>query len=400
MKLLVIGAGMMGTSAAYDMARSAGVRQVTIADLDKKLANRAAQRVRDSADSDVKVVAARLDASDLKAAGKLLARHEGALSCVPYLFNLGLAKAAIAGRCHFADLGGNNTVVRKTLALADKAQKRDIALAPDCGLSPGMASVLAGDLYRRLTADSKASAGRAPGVRFKAPYVDALRLYVGGLPALPKPPFRYQLVFSVEGLINEYSEPARVLKNGKLTVIDPLTEPEPFHMDGFEELVGFHTSGGTSTMPETFAGKVGECFEKTLRYPDHFPFIRGLYDLGLFSSKKRKLGGHKFSPRQITSELMCEKFAGNQPDVTVMRIEAQTGGRKIAYEMVDHYDKATRLTSMMRTTAWPASAVLQMLVDGTIVKRGAILQETDVPAKEFLEGMKQRGIDLKFVDGR
>ena len=388
MKLLVLGAGMMGTSAAYDMARSAGVSQVTIADLDKKLAKQAAARVQEAANSGVKVTAAQLDTADTKAAEKLLARQEGALSCVPYFFNLGLAKAAITARCHFADLGGNNTVVRKTLALASKAEKRGVALAPDCGLSPGMASVLAGDLYRRLTADSKS----------KKPYVDALRLYVGGLPANPKPPFRYQLIFSIEGLINEYSEPARVLKNGKLTVIDPLTEPEPFHMKGFEELIGFHTSGGTSTMPETFEGKVGECFEKTLRYPDHFPFIRGLYDLGLFSSDKRKLAGHKLSPRQITSELMCEKFAGSEPDVTVMRIEAEANGRKISYEMVDHYDDTTHLTSMMRTTAWPASAVLQMLVDGTIAKRGGILQETDVPAQDFLDGMKQRGIEIKFID--
>jgi lysine 6-dehydrogenase len=386
MKLLVIGAGMMGTSAAFDMARSAGVTHVTIADVDKKLATGAADRVQETARTGVNVTAARLDATDTAIAGKLMSKHEGALSCVPYFFNLGLAKAAISANCHFADLGGNNVVVRKTLALSSRAEKRAVAIAPDCGLSPGLASILAGDLFRLLTADSPSN----------TPYVDALRLYVGGLPAEPKPPFRYQLVFSVEGLINEYCEPARVLKNGKLTVIEPLTEPEKFQMEGFEELVAFHTSGGTATMPETFEGKVGECFEKTLRYPEHFPFIRGLYDLGLFSSEPKKIGGHKIAPRQVTSALMCERFAGSDPDVTIMRIEAEASGRKIAYEMVDHYDADSGLTSMMRTTAWPASAVLQMIVDGTIDKRGAILQETDVPIEPFLKGMKERGIPIQF----
>ena len=133
----------------------------------------------------------------------------------PYFLNLGLARAAIEARCHFADLGGNNTVVRQELALAKKAEKRGVALAPDCGLSPGMASILGGELVRRL-------GGRA----------DALKLYVGGLPLRPTAPFHYQLVFSVEGLINEYVEPARILRKGKLTMIDPLTEPEEFQIAG------------------------------------------------------------------------------------------------------------------------------------------------------------------------
>ena len=376
---------MMGKSAAFDMARSEAVTHVTVADQDGKLAKKVAEFVTANASKGVKVVAAKLDAANQGAAEKLMSKHDGTLSCVPYFFNLGLAKAAVKASCHFADLGGNNTVVRQTLALAKKAEKRGIALSPDCGLSPGMASILAGDLFRRITAEAK------------KPYVDALRLYVGGLPAKPKAPWRYQLVFSVEGLINEYSEPARVLKGGKLQVIEPLTEPEDFDINGFERLVAFHTSGGTSTMPETFEGKVGECFEKTLRYPEHFPFIRGLYDMGLFSSEPRKINGHKITPRQVTSDLILEKFAGDDADVVIMRIEAQVGGRKIAYECVDRQDKKTQLTAMMRTTAWPASQVLQMLCKGTIAKRGAIYQETDVPADTFVSEMRKRGIELELL---
>ncbi|HEY0564189.1 MAG TPA: saccharopine dehydrogenase NADP-binding domain-containing protein, partial [Terriglobales bacterium] len=93
MKLLVLGAGMMGSSAAYDMARSVGVTQVTIADVDKKLANRTADRIGEGARTGVKVTAVKLDAADTDAAEKLMAKHDGALSCVPYFFNLALAKA-------------------------------------------------------------------------------------------------------------------------------------------------------------------------------------------------------------------------------------------------------------------------------------------------------------------
>jgi lysine 6-dehydrogenase len=378
MKLLVIGAGMMGSSAAYDMARCARVSSVTLADADTRRAKDAAKRINKMVPGK-KVEATGIDASSRRDAIKKMRGHDGTLSAVPYFYNLGLAEAAIEAKSHFADLGGNNTVVRKELALDKKAAKNGVGIAPDCGLSPGMASILGGELMRRI-------GGKA----------DALKIYVGGLPQNPKPPFNYQLVFSVEGLINEYAEPARILRKGKLITIEPLTEVESFKIPGFTELEAFHTSGGTSTMPETFGKNIGECFEKTLRYPGHFQMIRSLYDLGLFSSNKRKVGKLEIAPRAVMSDLMVEKFTGNEPDVTVMRVEAHRDGQVAAFTMIDKYDTEKKLTSMMRTTAWPASVVLQMMVGGEITKRGAVLQERDVPAQQFLNEMAARGVDLVY----
>jgi len=393
MKLLVIGSGMMGSAAAYDMASQDHVESVTLSDADARRAKDVSARV-NHLTGGKKVRAAALDASKEKDAARLMRGHDGALSAVPYFLNLGLAKAAITAGCHFADLGGNNTVVRQELALARKAEKRGTALAPDCGLSPGMASILGGELVRRLD-------GRA----------DALKLYVGGLPEKPMPPFHYQLVFSVEGLINEYVEPARILRKGKLTTIEPLTEPEEFHMDGFAPLVAFHTSGGTSTLPETFEGHVGECFEKTLRYPGHYDLLCELKDLGLFSSEKMKIGHAEISPRAVMSRVFEGKFAGKGPDVCIMRLEAHESvrapgvrgllggklkGRVATFTMVDHYDPKSDMSAMMRTTAFPASIVLQMMCSGAIEKRGAVLQERDVPADRFLQEIERRGIKVDY----
>ena len=162
MKLLVIGSGMMGSAAAFDMARTSQVDSATLADSDAKRAREVATRV-NRITASRKVRAVELDARNQKAAAKLMRGHDAALSAVPYFLNLGLARAAVDARCHFADLGGNNTVVRQELSLSKRAESRGVAVAPNCGLSPGMASILGGELVRRL-------GGRA----------DALRLYVGG----------------------------------------------------------------------------------------------------------------------------------------------------------------------------------------------------------------------------
>ena len=393
MKLLVIGSGMMGSAAAYDMARQDHVDSVTLADSDRQRVKDVAARVNRIA-GNKKVRAVALDASKEKEAARLMKGHDGVLSAVPYRLNLGLAKAAISAGCHFADLGGNNTVVRQELALAKQAEKKGVGIAPDCGLSPGMASILGGELVRRLD-------GRA----------DALKLYVGGLPEKPMPPFHYQLVFSVEGLINEYVEPARILRKGKLITIDPLTEPEEFHMEGFAPLVAFQTSGGTSTLPETFEGRVGECFEKTLRYPGHYDLLCELKALGLFSNEKMRVGNVDIAPRALMSKVFEGKFAGKGPDVCIMRLEAHESikapgirgllggklkGRVATFTMVDHYDPKSDMSAMMRTTAFPASIVLQMMCMGAVSKRGAVLQERDVPADSFLEEIERRGIKIDY----
>jgi lysine 6-dehydrogenase len=384
---------MMGSGAAYDMAWQPQVSAVTLADNDLRRARDVAERVnRITAGRKVKAVG--LDAANVRAAARLMRGHAAALSAVPYFLNLGLAKAAVEARCHFADLGGNNTVVRQQLALAAKAAKSGVAIAPDCGLSPGMASILGGELVRRL-------GGRA----------DALKLYVGGLPEKPMPPFHYQLVFSVEGLINEYVEPARILRKGKMTTIEALTEPEEFQMPGFPPLVAFHTSGGTSTLPESFEGRVGECFEKTLRYPGHYDLLCELKELGLFSSEKMSVSGVEIAPRAVMSRIFEGKFAGKGPDVCIMRLEAHESvrahgvrgllggklkGRVASFTLVDHYDPKTDMSAMMRTTAFPASIVVQMLASGIIEKCGAVLQERDVPADRFLDEMEERGIHVQY----
>lgn len=377
MKLLVIGAGMMGSAAAYDMACSPQVESVTLADNNRERVCEAADHVNRIARA-AKVKAVTLDASDKHAAAELMKGHDGVLSAVPYFFNFGLAQAAVEVRCHFADLGGNNTVVRQEISLGEQAALRRVSLAPDCGLSPGMASILAGELMRRL-------GNRA----------DALKIYVGGLPLNPKPPFNYQLVFSVEGLINEYVEPARVLRKGEIDVIEPLTEPEDFHMDGFPALVAFHTSGGTSTLPETFQGKVIECFEKTLRFPDHYRMLVQVKNLGLFSSQRMKINGAEVAPRAVTAKLFEEKFSGADPDICILRVEAHKSATITSFTIVDRYDEQTGMSAMMRTTAFPASIVLQMMVSGAISRRGIVLQEQDVPAEPFIAEMERRGIRIE-----
>ena len=159
MKILVIGSGMMGRAAAYDMARSEGVKAVTLADNNAERLDQAVTEVNQLAGGH-KVSGLPFDAADTGAALEVMRGHDGVLSAVPYFYNLGLVKAAIRAGCHFADLGGNNTVVQQEFKHEMQAHAAGVAIAPDCGLSPGMASVLGGELLRRI--GGKAASRRRP----------------------------------------------------------------------------------------------------------------------------------------------------------------------------------------------------------------------------------------------
>src|SRR6516225_596620 len=112
------------------------------------------------------------------------------------------------------------------------------------------------------------------------------------------------------------------------------------------------------------------------------------------------------------AKLFEGKFAGKGPDVCIMRLEAHESirahgvrgllggrlqGRVATFTMVDRYDPKTDMSAMMRTTAFPASIVVQMLASGAISKRGSVLQERDVPADLFLEEIEKRGIKIDYA---
>ena len=149
-----------------------------------------------------------------------------------------------------------------------------------------------------------------------------------------------------------------------------------------------------------------------MRYRGHLAMLRALYDLGLFSKEKKKLGQVEVSLRELTARLFEERFAGTEPDLTILRVEAhekRPGGlrallaekrpaRVLSFTLVDRSDPRTGMTSMMRTTAWPASIIVQMLAAGDIAKRGAVRQELDVPAEAFLGAMARRGIQVHYEE--
>jgi len=400
MRILVLGAGRMGYGAAFDLIHnSPGVEAVTVADFHLDKAEEVAAKV-----GTRRITAKQIDASDYGATVELFRGHASVISCVNYWYNESLSKAAIETGANFCDLGGNNYVVDAQLALDAEAKAADINIIPDCGLAPGMVSILA--MHGAKQFDQ----------------LDELHIRVGGLPQNPQPPLDYQLVFSVEGLINEYVETARVIRDGKITEVPSMTECESLSFENFPPLESFQTSGGTSTLPDTFLGKIKELDYKTIRYAGHCEKFKTMIDLGLCSSDEMVVDFQKVKPRKLFGDLLQKHLPADGPDYVLVRLEfigkkaetrpvgsvpdatsqvttpshstLRTPQSTLIYDIVDKQDEHTGLSAMMRTTAFPASIIAQMIACGDVLMRGATPQEKAIDPDKFVAELERRNINI------
>ncbi|HJQ38486.1 MAG TPA: saccharopine dehydrogenase C-terminal domain-containing protein [Thermoanaerobaculia bacterium] len=377
MRMLVLGAGRMGLGAVHDLVSQPDVDGVTVADFDRTKADAIAARYPG------KVTGAQIDCNDHDAVVALMRGHASAISCVNYWLNVGLAKAAIEAGTHFCDLGGNNDVVDAELALDTEARAAGVNIIPDCGLAPGMVAVLVAHGAQQFTK------------------LDEVHIRVGGLPQHPRPPLDYQLVFSVEGLINEYIEPARVIRDGKVVTVESMTEVEALEFPPpFGTMEAFQTSGGTSTLVETFLGNVQALDYKTIRYPGHCAKFKTMIDLGLCSSQLLEVDGVRVKPRRVLGELLVKNLPHDEPDVVLVRVEFVGDGRTLRYDIIDRFDPETGLSSMMRTTAFPASIVALMMARNQTSSKGALPQERCIPPDAFMQELAARKIDVMITETR
>jgi lysine 6-dehydrogenase len=377
MKMLVLGAGRMGLGAVHDLAAQSDVTEVTVADADAEKARAIAERIKGG-----KVRAVHLDVKDQPAVIGLMRGHAAVISCVNYWLNERLATAAIEAGTNFCDLGGNNDVVAAELELDGEAKAAGVCVIPDCGLAPGMVAVLVAHAAARFEE------------------LGGIHIRVGGLPQNPKPPLDYQLVFAVEGLLNEYVEPARVIRGGKVVTVESMTEIEALEFPPpFENMEAFQTSGGTSTLPETFFGRVQDLDYKTIRYPGHCEKFKAMIDLGLCSSEPIVVDGKPAVPRRVFGDLLVRNLPHDEPDVVLVRVEVsgrvEGEEKRLRYDIVDRYDPVTGLSAMMRTTAFPASIVALIMARGQTTEKGALPQERCIPPDLFMRELALREIRVQ-----
>ena len=379
----VIGSGRQGTAVAFHLATWGATERVLLADRDMEVASQASARVNQLIGRDV-AFPRHVDVSDSHLLADTLASVEVIVCAVPYSMILACTRAAIEAGTSMVDLGGHTETVLQQLELDGSATAAATTIVPDCGMGPGMSNTMGLAALERLQL-----AGATPR---------ELRLWDGGLPQDPPPPWGYVASFNIEGLTNEYDGEAVFLREGRVTKVRSLTELEHVVFDGLGTLEAFVTSGGTSILPYALEGTLDTFENKTCRYPGHFERFRAFRDLGLFSEQVVVIDGVPIRPRDLYHVLLGAQIHGDRvQDVCVIR--ARAAGEKdgatmtATLELVDHYDAETGFTAMERVTGGHAAIMATLIARGAIPPGVRSLERT-VPARIFLEEARGRGFTI------
>jgi len=379
MKVVVLGAGLMGKEIVRDLVNGDKVEKVILADVSIEKAQEVLNVINQTGKIEIVQFNAECD-EDLR---NVIQRGDVVINALFYKFNERVARAAIDMGKHAVDLGGHiGGITEKILQLNDEAAAKGVTIIPDLGVAPGMVNILTG--YGASKLDE----------------VESIKLFVGGIPTEPKPPLHYTRVFSLEGVFDHYTEPSKMIQKGELTEVESLTGIEPIYFDDFGVLEAFYTSGGISTLYKTFPN-VKTLEYKTIRYKGHADKFKLLAELDLLSKDNFvEVDGQQISVRTVMREALKKKLQlGKKVDAVLLRaiISGQQKDEQITYEyeMVVRKEVEANITAMARATANTVSVVAQMIGEGVITERGVKPPECVVPGELFIKEMAERGVTIK-----
>ena len=377
MRMLVLGAGLQGSACAYDLLAHTE-HDVVLADLNVDHLPAFLQPYIGGRLTPVAV-----DANDRTGIRRVMEGVSATMSAFPYYFNLGMSVAAVESGSHFCDLGGNTDIVLEQKQVAPRAAASGVSVVPDCGLAPGMVNILAEHGIRQLDVVRKVT------------------IKVGGLPQKPQPPLNYQVVYSLEGVLDYYTTLSWVVRDGRQMQVKALSEIEELEFPGAGTLEAFHTAGGLSTMAQRYEGKIPTMEYKTLRYPGHARMMEAMRDIGLFGMEPVNVKGVPVVPRDLfiaTVGPTLRKDYRESPDLVALRVEVEGTDRGddvlLRFDLLDRYDADTGITAMMRTTGYSLAITGALQAEGKI-KPGVWTPDEAMPAREYIAALAGRGVVIQ-----
>ena len=341
MRIALLGAGHIGQTIARLLSVS-GDYELTVLDRDVDALARLAP---------LPLHGHAADTSDPAVLLRALRGQQAVINALPYHLATMAATQARAAGCHYFDLTEDVAATRAIQRLADGA---NTAFMPQCGLAPGFIGIVAHHLTQGFDT------------------LQDVKMRVGALPAFPTNALKYNLTWSVDGLINEYCHPCEAIHDGELTALLPLEGLEHFSLDGVE-YEAFNTSGGLGTLCTTLAGRAQNLDYKSVRYPGHRALMKVLLEELQLKHDTETLKA--IMRRAIPSTmqdvvLVFVTVSGMRAGSLVQEVFA----RKIFAERADALGRAAQ-SAIQITTAAGVCAAVDLFREEALPQRGFIRQE-------------------------
>ncbi len=333
MKIVVLGGGRVGNAIVRDLAAEEDF-SVLVVDVDPVAVERLTEYGADG------VVA---DLSDPKTVSQAVADADLVVSAVPGFMGYATVERVLQEGHPVVDI---SFFREDAFGLDDLAKEAGVPCLVDCGVAPGLSNMILGRLEEHL--DETYS----------------YRCLVGGLPVERAWPWEYKAPFSPGDVIQIYTRPARLRRQGVEITLPALSEVELVEFPGLGTLEAFNTDGLRSLLKTC---KTPEMVEKTMRYPGHAEKMQMLRQAGFFSTENILVASGEARPRDVTEALLIGawQFEEGEPDLTVMRIVIEGAkddhALRHTYNLLDYYNTDTETSSMARTTGYTCTGMVRLV---------------------------------------
>lgn len=367
-KIIVLGAGMVGSAIAIDLAKK---HTVTVADLSDKVLQRLNQK-----NSSIQTL--QLNVKDKALLTSAITPFDIVVCAVPGFMGFETLKAIIEAGKNVVDI---SFFPENSLELDALAKQKGVTAIVDCGVAPGMDNIILGYYNEKMK-------------------LTDFECLVGGLPKVKKWPFNYKAPFSPVDVIEEYTRPARYVENGNIVIKPAMSDIEHVDFPRVGTLETFNSDGLRSIIYTM--SHIPNMKEKTMRYPGHIEKVTALRDSGFFSKEPVVVNGTEIIPLEFTSKILFNewKLGETEEEITVMRVTV-TGDengvtKKVTYNVYDEYNKETQTSSMARTTGYTATAAVGLLLNGLFTEKGVFPPELvgkhEKCFNHFIEHLKEHGV--------
>ena len=372
-KITVLGTGLVGKAIVLDLAQQHKVLAVDVNE----------EALADLGNDTTSITPVVADISQERVVTDIIKDADIVVSAVPGYLGYKTLETVIQ---HGKDVVDIAFFPEDALTLDSLAKNQNVTAIVDMGVAPGLSNIVLGHHSTEMN-------------------VDDFKCMVGGLPKYPKPPFNYKAPFSPVDVIEEYTRPARLVRNSKLVTLPALSELELMEFDNVGTLEAFNTDG-LRTLIANFPD-IPNMVEKTLRYPGHASLIQTLKDIGYLDAEINNNSGGTLSPLRLSTELFKKhwKLEKNEREFTVMRInlsgENKHDSKKVSYQydLFDEYDEKTGISSMARTTGYTCTAAVKLVIENKFNAKGISPPEhigkDSTCFQEILAHYIERGIRLK-----
>ena len=265
--------------------------------------------------------------------------------------------------------------IREPLLSIEGVSVADLAFTAE---DPRMYDELAKEMGSKMIYD----VGIAPGLsnallmsaQTKNGPLNSAKIWVGGNPQEPDEEWSYMAPFSPSDVIEEYTRPARIRRDGEVKIEPALSERHPVTVPGYGQMEAFLTDGVRSLLDTIDSD---ELVEYTVRWPGHI---------------QRYLDGHDSEDELIEAW----KFNPQRPEFTWLAVEVRKGDETQRWDVID--EGKDGWSSMARTTGLVTAEVAEMLANGLIPESGVMAPERLGEDSELLDmlvnALRHAGVEI------